>query len=275
MVYVPRTPPENNVSRTHPLVELATLLGGVAAAAVLLTLAAMAALDWIVPHIPPRLEIRVFGGLWPGAEALGEPDGPGARTRALLLRLATHWEANPYPLQLTLLPAAQPNAFALPGGAVGVTSALLDSVQSENELAFVLGHELGHLAGRHHLQAMGRSLLLSLALAGFHRGGSEALPLTAASLTALRFARDQERAADRFGLWLLAQEYGHLGGAADFFSRLPDAQAPQAGLRVASWLATHPLSADRVQEVKDWARQNGVPLQGPLRPLPWRHQDRR
>jgi len=161
-----------------------------------------------------------------------------------------------------------PNAFALPGGQVLVTSALLEQTGSENELAFVLAHELGHVAGRHPLRALGRGLLLSLALGAIGSTEGASVAASAAALGERSFSREQERAADRFGLALVAAEYGHVAGATDFLRRLPDAQDARAASRAASWLATHPRSVDRVAELEGLARQQGFLTEGELSPLP-------
>ena len=67
--------------------------------------------------------------------------------QTLLDRVALHWPESPYAFHAVVWEASQPNAFALPGGWVAVTTGLLEGAGSENELAFVLGHELGHFRG--------------------------------------------------------------------------------------------------------------------------------
>ena len=250
---------ENNVSPEHPLTELATLVLGIALIGLGILAAAWLAVEGAVRWLPASFEQRAFArGGWQESPELA----------ALLERLARHWPGHGYALRVGIVPLDAPNAFALPGGQLLVTSALLAQAQSENELAFVLGHELGHVAGRDPLRALGRGLLTSLALAAIGAEGASVAG-SAAALGELAFSREQERAADRFGLALVAAEYGHVAGAADFLRRLPDADADEGTpARAVDWLATHPRSSDRVNELEALARQSGWATEGALSPLP-------
>jgi predicted Zn-dependent protease len=265
MRFEPRELPENNVSPGHPLAELATLAAGLALIGLALLLAAWLAVEGAVRFLPASLEQRVFGT---AASALSAPeDARGAALDALLERLARHWAGHGYSLHIGVTEASVPNAFALPGGNVLVTSALLEQAGSENELAFVLGHELGHVEARDPLRALGRGVLVAVALAALGGSDGAALAASAASLGERAFSREQERAADRFALALVASEYGHVAGAGDFLRRLPDAGPAGSMERAASWLATHPRSADRVAELAALARDAGFPATGALTPL--------
>lgn len=265
MEWQPRDLPENNVTRVHPLKELATLVLGIALATVALTLVVAFTLDSVVRVLPPSWEARIFSGMWTDLERTDDPRA--AAVGALLAELAAEWPGNPYEVRLFVMDSAEPNAFALPGGAVGVTRGLLDAVGSENELAFVLGHELGHFSGRHHLRGISRSLSVALVL-GAATGGSSGTLLTqwVSEVTQLGFARDHEREADRFGLELVARRYGHIAGAMDFFEKLPgDAGGPTG--RMGAWLATHPGSPRRIADLRALARAHGWPADGELTAL--------
>jgi len=268
VAFEPRLPPENNVTPTHPLVELVTLLGGIALAAAVITGVAAVAVDVAVRFAPASMEASVFGGLWDDLES-GAEDPSLAASRALLERLAAHAQGSPLNLRLGVMEDPSLNAFALPGGAIFVTRGLLDQVESENELAFVLAHELGHFHGRDHLRAAGRALLLGLALAALTGdSGAEALPALVSTLTQLGFAREQELRADRFALQLVDLEYGHVKGALGFFEQLPGAEANGVGDRLGAYLATHPLTHDRREAMMDLARNRGWASEGTLRSLP-------
>jgi predicted Zn-dependent protease len=159
------------------------------------------------------------------------------------------------------------NAAALPGGSVLVTTGLLDAVASENELAFVLAHELGHFAGRHHLRRLGRRAVYGLALAALTGSGGAAGDLGALTgeLTSRGFDRDQEREADAFGLGLLAAEYGHVDGASELFDHL-GAGTPQVE-QVVAYFSTHPAGRDRIDALLAEATKQGWSSAGELRPL--------
>jgi predicted Zn-dependent protease len=257
---------ENNVSPESPLAELATLAAGIALIGLGLLCAAWLAVEGVVRWLPASVEERAFGASWNGAYA-AEDDARVAELDALLRRLARHWPGHGYALHIAVTDAPEPNAFALPGGNLLVTSALLAQTGSENELAFVLAHELGHVAGRDPLRALGRGVLLGLALAALGGADGSALAGSAAALGERAFSREQESAADRFALALVAAEYGHVQGATDFLRRLPDAGEAGAAERAAGWLATHPRSADRVAELDARARAEGYATTGVATPL--------
>ena len=192
----------------------------------------------------------------------------------MLQRLAAHWPDAPERLQVRVMQADDPNALALPGGAIVITRELLDRTQSENELAFVLAHELGHFRHRDHLRALGRRLLVGLVSAAASSLGnsSATLPWTLGELLTLRFDRAQESAADRFALDIVAAEYGHVNGATRFFERLPDADGSSRE-RASAWLASHPVTADRIDAMRAETTQRGFATQGALTPLPEREDD--
>ncbi len=269
MEYQPRIPREGiNVTDRHPLAELVTLVAGICLAVVVIATAAFVLVEGLIRWIPPSFESRVFGSLW-SADLGNDSDDPRlAAAAALLERLASHWEENPYPLQLAILEEESPNAFAVPGGAIYVTRGLLDSVASENELAFVLGHEVGHFRNRDHLRGLGRGLIVSLTLSALTGGSAaESIPKLVTTITQSGFAREQERDADAFGLALVEAEYGHVAGADGFFRRLPDAEA-DLGDEFASYLATHPVSEARIEDLWHLATENRWSITGELTALP-------
>ena len=266
MDYRPRLPREG-VNRTpiDPLRETAILLGGLAVVGALVLLVLGIVLDVLLPHVPVSWEVRLFRPLAASAGTEQAGDERIVVLQSLLDRLASHWAENPYPLHVDIVAAPQLNAFAVPGGTVVVTSGLLAQVASENELAFVLAHEIGHFAGRDHLRRLGRGLMFSWVVANF--GGGVAPADLVEQLAARGFDRRQEAAADRFGLTLVEMEYGHVGGALDFFQRLPDATVGVAG-DAAAYFSTHPVTRARIAELRAFARDRGWSLSGRLRALP-------
>jgi Zn-dependent protease with chaperone function len=254
-----------NVSPSHPLGELLRLLAGVIGLALALVVGAALALDWLIPKIPPALELRLFAGLVPAELTRADPPDPRqAALAALLARLERHWPGGPE-LRVFVIDDPDPNAMALPGGWIGVTDGLLAAVGSENELALVIGHELGHFRHRDHLRGLGRGIAAALVLGELGGGGEllGGLGGLAIHLAERGFDREQERAADLFGLELVEAEYGHVAGAFDFFARLPE----DGNGRLAGYLSTHPLHAERIEALRREARRRGWPLEGALTPL--------
>ncbi len=263
LTFDPSLPTEGiNVSRVHPLREALILVFGVIGVTVATVASIGFVVDWVAPSIPPKYEVYLFSDWFEAEEPAAAPKPRAEALRAVLDRVSVHWPDSEYRFRVQIWDQAEPNALALPGGTIAVTEGLLDAVTSENELAFVLGHELGHFHNRDHLRGLGRGVGMSLVLfaVGIGGGGGAAqLAAIAGQLTQRGFDRDQESAADEFGLGLVAAEYGHTAGASDLFEHL---RATSDASALASYLSTHPLHGDRVIRLEAVARAAGWPLTG-------------
>ena len=244
MDFVPKMPREGiNVSKTHPLKEAATLIVGICVVLVLVFVFLALSVDVAVRFIPREWESQLFGAMDLDDMFEAVADDRTQNVQELLDQLARHWEDAPYTFRAIVVDSGDANAAALPGGTILVTTALLDGVESENELAFVLGHELGHFKNRDHLRRLGREAVYALAFAAVAGVGGGSIPDLATmskELTARGFDRGQESDADQFGLDLVYEEYGHVGSAWKFFERLA-AEALAAEI-LAAYLSTHPTS---------------------------------
>jgi len=144
-----------------------------------------------------------------------------------------------------------PNAFALPGGFIFVTRGLLSMLNSEAELAAVLGHEIGHVTARHSVAQMSRAQLAQLGL----QVGSVVSPeiaeigdlaSTGVGLLFLKYGRDDERQADELGFrYMLTQRYD-VSEMADVFEALAASGELAGRGSVPTWLASHPSEPDRI-----------------------------
>jgi predicted Zn-dependent protease len=177
--------------------------------------------------------------------------------------LSRHQEKATGPFTVSVVENDAVNALAYPGGNIVVHSALLNKVQSENELAMVLSHELGHFAHKDHLKGLGRGLVLlvfSVALLG---QDSQAASLVGGAIEAMhgKYSREQELQADEFGLDLLQKEYGHVGGSLDFFERLAK---HENSVLFQAFATSHPLSRQRVQRLKELIVERDYTLEMPL-----------
>ena len=254
-----------NVSRRHPLADAATLIAGVGGLIVMLVVAFVLLSDKIVARISVETEMRWFGGL-SATPFDSDPryDEEADAARDLLMRLAGHWGSE-VDFRLSVIDDPLPNAFAVPGGQIVVTRGLIDSVKSENELAFVLAHELGHFHNRDHLRQIGRGAAVALILGVFNTGST--FGFNVADLTLRRFGREQESDADAFALALVQAEYGHIGESTRFFRRIETRYGP--GSQVVSYLETHPLPGNRAEQLEALARERNWQTAGPLTPWPF------
>ncbi len=154
------------------------------------------------------------------------------------------------------------NAFALPGGFVGVHSGLLLSAQSESELASVLSHEIAHVTQRHIArliaaqQRVGLATMAALAvaiLAARSNTQVSAAAIAAAQAGAiqsqLNFTREHEREADRIGLQIMEKSGFDVHAMPTFFERLQKAtRVYETG--APSYLRTHPLTFERIADIQ-------------------------
>jgi predicted Zn-dependent protease len=177
--------------------------------------------------------------------------------------------ANPrQSLHYTMLNSAVANAFSVPGGYVYVTRQLMGLMDDESQLAFALGHEVGHIAANHaHIReqyAERNPLGVFGQIIGAIFGPGITDVLTArARLDQLSFSRDQEYQADTLSLgYLIAAGYDPAGGAGVLaaLSRESALEARVQGRtnrQTPEWASTHPLSENRMQRALAEARATG------------------
>ncbi len=141
-----------------------------------------------------------------------------------------------------------PNAFALPGGFVGINRGLFKLVGSDAELAAVLGHEIGHVAANHHAERLSRQVLVQTGLTAVSGQVSPQLaPLLAQAATlgvVLPFSREQEAEADHIGLIYMARAGYDPHAAVAVWQRFES-----LGGAPPEFLSTHPSPGNRVAEL--------------------------
>jgi predicted Zn-dependent protease len=207
----------------------------------------------------PQL-LKEFGGAYAGPQA-AYVDRVGKRI-ALQSGLGTGSD-----FTVTLLDSPIENAFAIPGGYVYVTRQLLALMNSEAELASVMGHEVGHVAARHAAGRQTRSTIgqLLAAGAGALTGSDLAGRIvgTGAQFYTLKYGRDQEYQADALGVRYLSGANYDPYAAADMLAALDASTtlsasvANRTGARVPTWMSTHPNGADRVRRARQLAAATG------------------
>lgn len=262
--YSEETPPPNNNQLLSLLLMLLLAIGVTVGVAVWLAGA-------IVWFIPTEVEQQLGKAIVPIFERQAEPSATQDALNELLDRLETHLpeEHAQRDYQVLYIPDDTVNALAIPGDRVIIYQGLLTDVESENELMMILGHELGHFANRDHLRGLSRQLLVRLSLSALlgDLGALGSIATDSASVLAnAQFSQSQEKQADEMGMMLLAQEYGHVAGATDFFIRMEEQRIPRLDI-----LGSHPPSEERVQRLealiqeKGYERKETEPLEEDLR----------
>jgi predicted Zn-dependent protease len=148
------------------------------------------------------------------------------------------------------------NAFALPGGRIYVTRGLLAHLDSEAELAGVLGHEIGHVTARHSVHGLSRQIAWTLGVAAglavFDAGeAGELVSSLGLGLMFLKFDRDQERQADQLGVRDLQRAGFDPHGVVDALRVLQQVSQAQDDGWLPAWLSTHPDPDKRWQRLAD------------------------
>jgi len=171
--------------------------------------------------------------------------------------LAAHADPNPFEMKFYLINGQEPNAMAIPGGYIVVTTGLIVLAENEDEIAGVLSHEIAHVTGRHVVQLIEKTKRLNLAslaaiLIGAIAGGggttSQAIAATAMATTealALKYTREMEREADQNGLHILLRAGYDPGGLFSFLNKI-NKMSLASESKIPAYLSTHPGVEDRI-----------------------------
>jgi predicted Zn-dependent protease len=203
--------------------------------------------------------------------SMGLVDDPEilAYVKAVGGRLAKHSPRKNVRYTFQIVDMAEPNAFALPGGYVYVSRGLLSLVNSEDELAGVMGHEIGHVAGRHAVQGVTRAVATSpLRIVTGIAGAAASIVSSdlgtaiagagqaASDLIIAPYSRDQEREADRVGQEIAASAGWNPQGLSSFLESLGrEAKLRSGEERQFSFFDTHPATGERVAKTSQRATQ--------------------
>jgi len=215
--------------------------------------------DVVVPRLSLDTEQRIAGFFSQWTNASETNSERVVYLQSLADQLEAHCAPLPYNIKVFVYTNEIANAVALPGGTVVVFSGLLENMTTENELAFVLSHELGHFYHRDHLRAMGRSVIF-MALSALLLGSDSSVGNMLAQsvgVTEMGFSRAHETRADEFGVTAVNCLYGHMSGAVDFFKKMKHDEDPA---RFGQYVASHPETAKRIQHLLDFGREKGFPL---------------
>ena len=181
---------------------------------------------------------------------------------SLLYKLSLHTSLQQPDFSVVVVDDTQVNAFAVPGGVVGVNTGLILSSDSEDELASVLSHELGHLSQRHFARSQEANqynqwlalagLLATIAGAAAGAGGDLGVAMGASAQALavqnqLRYSRAYEQEADRLGLQTLTEAGYDPHAMPAFFLKL-DRDTRRLGY-MPEFLLTHPLSTTRLSDL--------------------------
>lgn len=258
-----------NLSDEHPLKEFFVLLTKTLLIIGAIYLIIGITLEFFITRMSVEREIWLWNKLGITEQYVGRnisikseaqnKDPAQQYVQRLFNKIPDEFKPEGYSFRVLLSNESDPNAFALPGGTIVITKGLLDTLETENALVFVLGHELGHFKNRDHLRGMGfgfAGLAISALLAGQDQGVLATLS-GVFGLGELSYSRHHEQEADYTGLEALIGVYGHAGGATEFFEAI---MALDNGIAdyIPTIMSTHPDSAKRVDVLKEIIKQRNL-----------------
>jgi Putative Zn-dependent protease, contains TPR repeats len=184
--------------------------------------------------------------------------------QALVAQLPPDWRSLPW--ETAVFVDDSPNAFALPGGKVGVHTGMFKVAKNQDQLAAVIGHEIGHVYARHTNERVSRQaattgvlgVLGAVAGARYGQGASQMVTQGGSTLAnlglLLPFSRTQETESDEIGQQLMAQAGFDPAQAVNLWENM----IAESGSRQPEWMSTHPDPQNRIATL----RQRAPALQG-------------
>ncbi len=194
---------------------------------------------------------REFGGEITGTREAAYVDQVGAKLIA-----TTAVKETPYEFDFHLLADTRTiNAFALPGGQVFITKALFDLLKSEDQLAGVLGHEIGHVVGRHSNEQMAQGRLwqglangVGILLSDGNSNAGAQVAQYVAQMKVMSFGRNDELESDKLGVKFLI-EAGYDPEALIGVMEILEKSA--GGAKQPEFMSTHPNPENRIEHIRD------------------------
>jgi predicted Zn-dependent protease len=242
-----------HAAKATALIGLAAITAAVAVYAIL-ALAPRTVASWIPEQWRERLGAQIERSFVGDAKACGEPPGTAVLTK-LEKRLREGGSLPEFSVGVFDMPIV--NAFALPGGRIVLSNALIRKAEAPDQVAGVIAHELGHVAHRDPEAQLIRAAGLQILIAFFTGGANDTVAGLAGTLAILRYSREAERAADAYAAGLMQNARIDPAGLRRFFETLQKDEETAPG---GSWgkltglLATHPLTKERIDAIQPLPR---------------------
>ena len=240
MIYTPKLPDERvNVSHESFLTQAFKLTVSLLLMVAIFYFLMMGTINLIVSHITPQQEKKLL-------EYISFDVNVSNRESAYLTGIKDKLKACseiPYDVNIYISGEEIANAYALPGGTIHITKGMLSKIKNQNELVFIVGHELGHFKNKDHLKSMGQALIF-LTLATL-MGDDYNFLGHSINAGGTKYSQSAEFSADKTGLELMNCAYGSVTDATTLFERMGEGKSDWE-----FFLATHPNFESRVQKIK-------------------------
>ena len=206
----------------------------------------MTAPEWLGPRIPESWERNL------GDAMVGDMGNRLCHTEegdAALAKLLDAVDPADQKVRAGVANIGMVNAVALPGGQVMLFDGLVQDAETPEELAGVLGHEVGHVRERHVMTALLRQFGLSILLSGANSGVGD----TIFGLASMGYSRDAEREADEYARARMAESDISPLGAAQFFERIGGDEEGEEN-SIVGWVSSHPDPRERAKAYRAAAK---------------------
>jgi len=190
--------------------------------------------------------IREFGGEYSDQKLQAYIDRIGERILS-----STEAGKSPYKFDFHLLADGKTvNAFALPGGQIFITVALFDRLKTEDQVAGVLGHEIGHVINRHSAEHIAQQELTQglIQATDIATGDPSMISRFVGNMVNMKYGRDDELEADRFGVKYLIQSDYKPEAMIEVMQILKEASGGGSG---PDFMSTHPSPDNRIGKLKE------------------------
>lgn len=213
--------------------------------------------DKVVERITPKQEQWLWNQL--KSEYINEKNSqvlnrPTQKIRKILQRIPLDKLRFSYPYKVYVIKNPIPNAYAMPGGNIIVTSSILEAIPDKDGILFVLCHELGHFQNRDHLKKLGRSLVMTRLLKWIFGPGVASVYARFSLLYERAYSRSEELKADLWGLYLLYHAKGNMSGVTKFLDWVSAHNFENSPLE--RFLSTHPNHNLRRERLEYWLKTN-------------------
>ncbi|MBT3585109.1 MAG: M48 family metallopeptidase [Halobacteriovoraceae bacterium] len=253
---------ENNYGDTNYAKDILLLFGTFLGLVVVLYAISGFTIDYFIDSLSLENEAKV-SKLFSSIEAKTEQSEDEQKYQRVLNQLVAASNQSHKNFILKIKSGKIVNAFAHMNQEISIYDYVIDNSKTENEVAMILAHELGHYHHRHHLKALGRvGILLSIStmLLGVDSEITEAV-FNTVQMVQMTFSRQQETDCDLYGLELLNKRYGNVTGATGFLTQIEkDSSDLESAVQ---YFSTHPHPKERKALIEKVIEERGYLYQKP------------
>lgn len=262
----PKIPEGINTSQEHPLKEFFILTTGAIAAIVVIALLLGYFGGALARLVPFEMEREWTQSVVENSSSKSELE---QYLNSVSERVAKSMQLeDEFAINLRYSSGDMVNGFATLGGNIILFRGLLEILPSEDALSMLIAHEMAHIKHRDPIVSFGRSVSIQAGLA-ILLGKSDASILGSAGIfTILHFSREMETEADIEAFAVIADMYGHVGGASDLFGLIADVMQKEGMGQQPAIFSSHPLDDMRIATMEKLANKNGWEVEGKRTPLP-------